>query len=164
LSEERDGARILAPPPVLFVVALGVGGLLDWLSASSATALVPQVLRWSLAAVLALGGGLLGIFGIVDFLRAGTPPHPGHPATALVTSGIYRFVRNPMYVGLVALLLAIGLAVPGDGLVLAAVALGVVLHHGVVRPEERYLERRFGDAYRAYRDAVPRYGWPPHRR
>ncbi|MFW5681335.1 MAG: methyltransferase family protein, partial [Pseudomonadota bacterium] len=156
--------RILAPPPVLFVAALGLGLAVDWLSASNVTAMVPAMPRWIVAAVLAIGGGILGVLGIVDFLRAGTTPHPGHAASALVTSGVYRFVRNPMYVGLVALLLAIGLAVPGDGLVLAAAALGVVLHHGVVRPEERYLERRFGDAYRAYRDAVPRYGWPRHRR
>ncbi len=102
----------------------------------------------------------LGLRVIVAFERAGTAAEPWHPTTALVTTGLYARIRNPMYVALVLLLTGIGLLSGGAWLLLLVPVLGAVLHLGVVRPEERYLAGRFGDAYRAYRSRAPRYGWP----
>ena len=66
-----------------------------------------------------------------------------------------------MYVGwdpFVCLGLAIALA--SDWMLVMTVVFAIILHFGVVRREERYLEAKFGDAYRNYRTKVPRYGWP----
>ncbi len=91
------------------------------------------------------------------FLKRGTSLIPGKRAEALVTSGPYRFTRNPMYVGMA--FLYVGLALWLD--VLWALAfLPVVLlvvDRRVIAPEERYLEARFGDEYRAYKQRVRRW-------
>jgi len=85
---------------------------------------------------------------------------PWKPATKLVTAGIFRFVRNPMYVGLILLVAAIAVAFASDWTLVMTVALALVLHVGVVRREERYLEAKYGEAYRDYCARVSRYGWP----
>ena len=161
MVERSDTARVLAPPPVLFLVALAAGLGLDWVMPSSVVAVVPAGVRWTLAMLVAGLGVAVALLGIREFLRAGTSPEPWHPATALVAAGVYRRLRNPMYVGLVALLLGVGLAMAGAFTLLAAGGLALALHHGVVKREERYLLERFGEPYRRYLAEVPRYGWPP---
>ena len=85
--------------------------------------------------------------------------NPLHPerATALVTSGPYRFTRNPMYVGILLLLSAwavyLGSASPWFFLPLAFVTLTVQQ----IMPEEKILAQTFADGYRAYQDRVPRW-------
>jgi len=79
------------------------------------------------------------------------------PATALVTTGPYRYTRNPMYLGLAFLYAGIALAF---GLLWALAALPVVLlvvDRVVIPPEERHLEAQFGDEYRAYKSRVRRW-------
>ncbi|MBK5958016.1 hypothetical protein CCR97_07300 [Rhodoplanes elegans] len=158
-----DKAGVIAPPPVIAAVALALAAGLEQIWPSG-TGLLGLGGRLAVAAALALAGGALAVAGERRFSQAGTDALPWRPATALVTDGIYRHMRNPMYVGLGLLLL--GLAVGFDSvwlLVLIAPA-GLVLHYGVVLREERYLARKFGAPYRRFMAEVPRYGWPVRRR
>lgn len=90
-------------------------------------------------------------------LRAGTNLHPGSPAKALVVTGPFAFSRNPLYVART--LLYLGLAFAMDTLwpILALAPLLGVMHYGVIRREERYLDERFGSAYRQYQARVRRW-------
>jgi protein-S-isoprenylcysteine O-methyltransferase Ste14 len=65
-----------------------------------------------------------------------------------------------MYVGLIVMVAGLAILLASDWMLVMTVLLAVILHLGVVRREERYLEAKFGDVYRRYRDRVPRYGWP----
>ena len=123
-------------------------------------AFAPQSLIDFSAAVLIAAGCLLGFAALREFRAAHTHVEPWKPTSALVVSGIFRLLRNPMYVGLG--LLAAGVAfVLGSDWTIAMLVPGVLLiHYGVVRREERYLEAKFGDVYRQYKAAVPRYGVP----
>jgi protein-S-isoprenylcysteine O-methyltransferase Ste14 len=116
-------------------------------------------LRLVLAIAAAVPGLWLGLRAIAAFRRSGTHVEPWKPTTALVTEGIYAFVRNPMYLGLGLGILTIALALASDWMILMLVPFALVMHFGVVLREERYLEARFGDDYRRYRERVPRYGW-----
>ena len=144
---------VIAPPPLLYAAGLVLGLV--------AQRLYPvHVLPPSLARVLGPLFLLLGLGGLpafIAFRRHHTSPIPYKPVTALVTSGPYRFTRNPMYVGFTCLYLGIALwANALWPLVLLPVVL-VVMHHGVIAREERYLEQLFGDEYRAYRGRVRRW-------
>jgi protein-S-isoprenylcysteine O-methyltransferase Ste14 len=99
----------------------------------------------------------IGLWALVLMLRARTGIIPHHPATALIKTGPFRISRNPLYVTII--LSYLGAAWWID--VAAAVALLpfaiVVLQLLVIRREEAYLERRFGDDYRRYRERVRRW-------
>jgi protein-S-isoprenylcysteine O-methyltransferase Ste14 len=89
--------------------------------------------------------------------RAQTNINPLRPTTSLVTSGPYRFSRNPLSVSLVVLYLGLSLKIDTLWPLLLLLPLLIVFHFGVIQREERYLERKFGDTYRHYRSAVPRW-------
>jgi protein-S-isoprenylcysteine O-methyltransferase Ste14 len=65
-----------------------------------------------------------------------------------------------MYVGLGFMVGGLAVALASDWTLVSLVPAGLILHYGVVLREERYLESKFGDDYRRYKEAVPRYGWP----
>jgi len=100
-----------------------------------------------------------GLSGILAFRRARTTINPVRidQASRVVSSGIYRVTRNPMYVGLTALLTmwAVHLAVPLA--FLGPVAFAVFIHFFQILPEERVMEARFGDEYLAYKNKVRRW-------
>ena len=141
-------------PPVLYGGALLAALLLGWFWPLG-------ILRYSIALCLGIALLVLGLAIAIPARRAlraaGTNVDPMRPASAVVTSGPYRFSRNPLYVALT--LLYTGLSLIFDtwwGIVLLLPVLWV-MHQGVVRREERYLERKFGGAYRQYRSRVRRY-------
>ena len=106
---------------------------------------------------LLIAGVVLSVWGLVTFRRAGTAVIPHHAASELVTSGPYRFTRNPMYVGLTIAYIG-GAAVINSGwpLILLPIVL-VVLVRTVVSREEQYLTDAFGDQFAAYRSRVRRW-------
>ncbi|NBB68732.1 MAG: isoprenylcysteine carboxylmethyltransferase family protein, partial [Alphaproteobacteria bacterium] len=139
MAQSDDVPRVVAPPPVLLLIALAVGVGLELVLPTGFVAAAPAAVRFAVAAAVLGLSGALGVGGIVAFRRARTAVEPWHPTTALVTSGVYGRVRNPMYLGLVLITAAVALAAASDGVLLATGALAAVLHYGVVRPEERYL-------------------------
>ncbi|MBY6205447.1 methyltransferase family protein [Halomonas denitrificans] len=108
--------------------------------------------------LMLLGLGL-AIAGVASFSRHDTTVDPMHPerAGALVESGIYRFTRNPMYLGFVVLLLGVAFLVNGWTAVHGPVMLALWLDRFQIRPEERLLRERFGDDFVAYCQRVPRW-------
>jgi protein-S-isoprenylcysteine O-methyltransferase Ste14 len=88
---------------------------------------------------------------------AGTNVRPDRPALTVVRSGPYRFTRNPMYLSLCLLPLAIGFFLDGWVPLLFAGILALVLHFGVILREESYLQRKFGEQYLSFKRQVRRW-------
>lgn len=149
-----DRPGVIAPPPLVFLVFFSAGALLEW---PWSTPGLPSAAAYG-GAALALGLTVaLVVAARRRFRKAGTNVEPTRPATALVTDGIYGRTRNPMYLALA--LGHTGLAV-GFGLLWALASLVpalLVIHFGVVKREERYLEGKFGEPYRRYASEVPRW-------
>ena len=95
--------------------------------------------------------------GARSFSRAGTPVPSNQPVRALVTTGVHGWSRNPIYVGMLLLYAGIGIAARSPWVLILALPLILILRYGVIAREEAYLERRFGDAYRAYKAHVRRW-------
>ncbi|HQW07963.1 MAG TPA: isoprenylcysteine carboxylmethyltransferase family protein [Steroidobacteraceae bacterium] len=144
------------PPPLVALLT----GLLMW----SATRLVPPlalpgVARVAVAAVLVGVGVGLAISGVLTFKRAKTTVNPTTPAaaSALVRTGVFRFTRNPMYLGLLLCLVAWAVYL-SNALALLIVPLFVLyMNRFQIAPEERALATLFGDAYAAYKREVRRW-------
>jgi protein-S-isoprenylcysteine O-methyltransferase Ste14 len=160
-KEPRDIPGVIVPPPVIALAALLLGLSLDWLLGSYLLWLLLGFgLRLFLGIVLIAGGAALLSLAARLFTRLGTNIPPWKPATALATDGVYRYLRNPMYVGMGLVTAGLALPLASDWTLVLLVPAALLLHYGVVLREERYLERKFGDAYRRYKERVPRYGWP----
>ena len=161
VTERRDSAGVIAPPPLIALAAVIAGVALDWLlPAFVLRVLLSSTERIVIAALLIGAGGALGLSAILSFRATHTHVEPWKPALALVSAGIFQWLRNPMYVGLALLVAGVGFALASDWTLVMLVPAAFIVHFGVVKREERYLEAKFGDAYRAYKAAVPRYGWP----
>jgi protein-S-isoprenylcysteine O-methyltransferase Ste14 len=161
MTEARDTAGVIAPPPLIALAAVVIGVALDWLlPAYVLTVLLSLAERIVIGVVLIAAGAGLAIPAILAFRSAGTHVEPWKPSSVLATTGVYAHVRNPMYVGLALLVAGIGIALASDWTLVMLVVAALLMHFGVVKREERYLSAKFGEPYRQYMDTVPRYGWP----
>jgi len=151
-KEDRPGVAIA--PPLLFVLPIVASLALEWLVPTS---FVHGAFRWILGVLIAVAGVALNVGGFITQKRAGTDPFPFNPSTRIVAHGLYRFTRNPMYIGFA--LCTFGLAILVDSAwMLLAVPIGLILiDRIVVTREERYLERKFGEEYLSYKRRVRRW-------
>jgi protein-S-isoprenylcysteine O-methyltransferase Ste14 len=157
----NDTPDVIVWPPLLALGALILGSTLDWLAPTFVLRVtLPFGVRVLIALFLVSAGAALAIAARREFLQRGTNVAPSQPALRLVTTGIFAHVRNPMYVGLGLLLAGVGVGFASDWTLVLLVPAGLVLHYGVVCREENYLAGKFGEPYRRYLTAVPRYGWP----
>jgi protein-S-isoprenylcysteine O-methyltransferase Ste14 len=162
MNKEHDIAGVIAPPPAIALAMVMLGLTFDWLLPSYVlSVLLTLALRVTIGVTLIAVGAALALAGERRFHRAGTEVKPWKPPAVLVTDGIFQRLRNPMYVGLTLILAGLGVALASDWMLVMTVVFALVIHFGVVRREEHYLEGKFGDAYRSYKAHVPRYGWPP---
>ncbi len=151
---EPDRAMVIAPPPFLYLGALAIG---LGLHAGFPVRVLPQGIACFAGGTACVLSAALGVTGLRALRRAGTSQNPRRPTTALVITGPFRISRNPLYLSFLCLYVGIAIFVNGLWPLLLAVPLVAVLRSGVIGPEERYLERKFGDEYRRYRSQVRRW-------
>jgi protein-S-isoprenylcysteine O-methyltransferase Ste14 len=149
-----DHSGVAFPPPFLYAIPLAAGLLLHWahpirLMARGAAVPLGVLLVAISLAVLASA--------MISFRRARTSPLPIKPTTAIVETGPYRFTRNPMYLGLAALYLGVTLWVDSLWPILFLPVALFTIQRFVIAREERYLEAKFGDPYRYYKERVRRW-------
>lgn len=144
------------PPPIVAVCF----ALLAWLAAPvEARAGLAAGTRIALGVAIALLGGAIAAAGSIVFHRIGTTVNPLHPekASALVTSGIYRYTRNPMYVGLTLVLLGVAAWLWWWPAILATAGFAAYVTRFQILPEERALAAKFGAQYEQYCRSVRRW-------
>ncbi len=155
MSDAKDNASVLIPPPLAWALAFLIGLGLNWLyPLPFIPGSVPRA--WIGGAVVAIGVAL-AVWALVTFRKAGTHVEPYKPTTTVVAHGPFALTRNPIYLGM--LLGQIGLAIGFDSLWALAmlVPLFLVLRYGVIAREEAYLERKFGSAYLDYKARTRRW-------
>ena len=149
-----DIPGVIALPPLLVLGGFAAGLLLDRLLPLRLGLRRP---RRVLGATLALGGFLLGGWAFRTMRRHGTNVDPREPATTVVGDGPFRFTRNPIYSGMAGMYVGLALLLNRPAALLPLAALWRIFNHGIVDREERYLARRFGEAYEDYRSRVRRW-------
>ncbi len=142
---DNPGVRI--PPPLIFLVFFVAGLFIPWGFAGSSPGGI------TLIAI----SFLIFVWGVVTMARARTEIMPHRPASALVTSGPFRFSRNPLYVSMAIGYLGAAVWTGRAGAIALLPVAIAVLQKLVIAREEAYLTRRFGDEYVAYRRRVRRW-------
>jgi len=145
------------PPPLIMLSAAS----LIWLAPPALRVALPladHTLTWP-ALALFLCGVAIDLISLFYFVRARTTVNPLNPekTSSLVTSGLYRFSRNPMYLGMLLWLLALCLYLNNIAGLLVAAAFVAYINRFQIRPEERALQQQFGEAYERYQQQVARW-------
>lgn len=141
---------------ILFT-ALFLGLLLGFLLPLPLSRWVPRAATVVLGiALLALSVSLIGRTR-GQFRETSQPTDPGQPTTQLMTTGTFSWSRNPLYLAGVILYLGLGLLFNSLWLVLFTIPAVIAFHIILIAPEERYLEAKFGEAYRQYMRSVHRW-------
>ncbi len=151
---KRDTAGVIAPPPLIFGAGLALGGLVTWFYPY-------PIMPWNAAVVLGFFPILFGLGVILtawlQMRAAKTSIEPWHPTTAIVDTGVYALSRNPVYIALAEIYFGIMLIFNSFWFLPFLPLVMIVIHFGVVKREERYLESKFGDVYRDYMGRVKRW-------
>jgi len=153
-EENMDHAQVMVPPPLVFLGYLIGALILNWL--------VPLALPWTF--ILRMVGGVMVVVGswlagsaISQMRKVHTSPDPRESVTALVTSGPYRFTRNPIYLGFFLIYFGFTLL---DGTFWGLIASPFLLWtitQAVIRAEEDYLQEKFKDEYASYKFRARRW-------
>lgn len=165
---QRDTPGVIAPPPLIYLGFLLAGwGLAElgarpeaveagfgWLAAGFN---LPVEIRRGVALTLIIAGLLLDGMAAGLFRRRGTAVEPWKPSTALITDGLYRVSRNPIYLGFAITYLGFAIAMDSWVVLLLLLPCLAVVDRFVIQREERYLAARFGAGYEAYRGKVRRW-------
>lgn len=144
------------PPPAVMVL---IAGAMWRISVVTPALEVPAFIRAAAAVAIALAGGGFSLAGIISFRRAKTTVNPMKPETtsSLVCSGIYGVTRNPMYVGLLFVLVAWAVFLSSAWAWLGPLAFVLYINRFQIAPEERALSAMFTTGYSAYRSRVRRW-------
>jgi protein-S-isoprenylcysteine O-methyltransferase Ste14 len=143
------------PPAVAFLVCAAM-----WASSLVLPVIeAPLPVRAVAALAIACIGGIFSLAGGIRFRRAGTTVNPIRPekASSLVSSGVYRITRNPMYVGLLLVVVAWAVFLASPWSLVGPLAFLLYIDRFQIAPEERALHSLFGAEYEAYRSRVRRW-------
>ena len=149
----------LKVPPVLVLVIVGASmWLLAWLTPQLGLFMLPTVLRGVAIACIGAGTGFV-LAGVRSFRKAETTVNPTTPddSSSVVSTGIYRFTRNPMYVGMLFMLIGWAFYLSNGLAWLGIPAFILYMNRFQIAPEERALTAKFGDEYTHYRRRARRW-------
>ena len=152
--DRPDNPGVIAFPPLIFLVNAVISVLVHLFIR------VP-IMRYGLCLacgiVFIILAPTLALSALRTMKAAGTNVHPSEPAITIVRGGPFRFTRNPMYLALCLLQIALGFSLNNWITLLFVVPLALILHYGVVLREERYVTTKFGEPYLQYKSQVRRW-------
>jgi len=154
MTEHKNHANVKIHPPVLLLLHVLAVFLLNWLLPLSTA--VPKSLEW-IGYILVFVGLGFAFSAVNQFGKMHTTLDPHGSVSAIVTSGPYRFSRNPIYFGFLCTLVGLPLALGNYwGAVLSPVFV-VSMFQLVIKHEETYLEEKFNEEYTSYKSRVRRW-------
>ena len=153
-SEDRHGPNVRVHPPIIFAISIlaGIGLNNLWLLE------MPLGFHGrGYGSIIILLAILIAAWSLLKFHRANTDVRPDKPDSALITTGPYRFSRNPLYIVLTLAQITTAVWLNNLWVLLLVLPSIVVVTHYAIAREERYLEQLFGQKYLDYKQRVRRW-------
>jgi protein-S-isoprenylcysteine O-methyltransferase Ste14 len=157
-DKPSGGPNVIALPPLILAAALVLGLILNFawpakfLAREFSAEFSAPVGVFVILSALAIAG-----LAVREMIGAGTPLDVRKAPSRIVTSGIFRRSRNPIYLGMILLYAGMAILLNSLWLLVLVPVLAVILQKGVIEREEAYLERNFGEEYRRYKAHVRRW-------
>ena len=149
-----DSAGVMTIPPIIYLIGLLVGLPIDYFYPIE---FLPESVSDWFGVLLTPVAIPIALLAVLALKRGETPIDVRKPTTAIVTDGIYRLTRNPMYVSLAVVYSGIACWVNSIWVLLFIVPVLIVVDQGIIKREERYLEHKFGGEYLQYKSDVRRW-------
>lgn len=154
----RDGAVVRIFPPGVPLLTIVAGVLLNrWWPIDPGFTLPAPARYWVGGLVVAGAFLVFGVWAVVLFRRTGQDEKPWAPTPEIVERGPFRVTRNPMYLQMVIGCIGFAIILMNVWILLLTPLCGWALQRFAIRPEEEYLERKFGDVYLTYKRRVRRW-------
>jgi protein-S-isoprenylcysteine O-methyltransferase Ste14 len=154
----RDGAVVRILPPGVPLLTIVAGVLLNrWWPIDPGFTLPAPARYWVGGLVVAGAFLVFGVWAVVLFRRTGQDEKPWAPTPEIVERGPFRVTRNPMYLQMVIGCIGFAIILMNVWILLLTPLCGWALQRFAIRPEEEYLERKFGDVYLTYKRRVRRW-------
>ncbi len=150
-TSQWEIAEIVFGIPILLCLILG------YLFPLPLSPWLPRIVTTGIGILLILTGIVIIVKTRQQFHRASQPTNPGRPTTLLITSGLFSWSRNPLYLGAVAAFLGLGALLDSLWFFIFLIPTMAATYFILIAPEERYLEEKFGEPYRAYTKSVRRW-------
>ncbi|NNE99312.1 MAG: isoprenylcysteine carboxylmethyltransferase family protein [Pyrinomonadaceae bacterium] len=154
MTDNKDNPGVVAPPPLIFLSGLLIGGVISWFYPFL---FLPKFVGYILGGTLCVFGLAIVFVARSNMAKAETNIEPWKPTTAILSSGIYGISRNPVYIALIFIYLGITFVLNSLWLLPPLILVLLVIHFGVVLREEKYLEQKFGAEYLNYKKRVRRW-------
>ncbi len=156
--DSPDAARVRVFPPGVPLITILFGQVLQRFWPIGQSVELAGVVRYGLGGLIVLGAIRgLGWRAVRTMRATGQSENPWKPTPSIIESGPYRYTRNPMYLQLVILCIGFALLLRNPWILLLTPIAAWVLQRFAIVPEEEYLERKFGEAYLAYKRRVRRW-------
>lgn len=154
--EKPKTAGVVAPPPLIYLSGMAIGWILNYFYPAQIVFLPREA--EIIAGIVFVGvAGLIIVAAFREFRRAKTNIEPWKPTTAIVSSGVFGFSRNPVYLAMTLLYTGVALLLDSMWILLLVIPVLFLITVGVIWREEKYLTEKFGDEYLNYKKQVRRW-------
>ena len=157
MENQKDGANVRIPPPLIGVVGIAIAVILNRLIYPLRLDMSNEIVQYAIGGVLIVDGVFLMFSSIKHFKRTNQDPEPWKPTPEIITDGVYRFTRNPIYLGFGLIIAGLGILLNNLWMVIMVLPVWIAIHKLAVIPEEKYLEEKFGEEYLEYKKKVRRW-------
>ncbi len=152
---QEDHAQVITQAEYVFLISLFLGFLINLFWPVHFP--FPKFIHITLGIAVVMIGVLIYLLSAQQFQKARTYSSPYKPAKSLITMGPYKRFRHPMYLGRLLQHIGMGVIFGNIWILILVIPALIIVWFGVIIPEERYLERRFGQKYLKYKNSTP-YG------
>ncbi len=158
MTERRDAAAVRTFPPAIPVGLILIGLMLNWLFPIDPGVALPAPARYWIGGAIAVAAILgFGAWAVILLRQDGQSANPWKPTFRIIDKGPFRITRNPMYLQMVLVCLAAGIAMMNWWILALTPLCAWLLHKLAILPEEAYLTRKFGADYLSYKQRTRRW-------
>ncbi len=150
-SLKENHAEVITQAEYIFIISIALGFVINFFLPLRG---IPKIIHIPLGIIFLIAGIRILVLCVDRFQKAKTPVSPYKPVKSFIMKGPYKRSRHPMYFGRALLQMGIGFIFGNIWIVILLIPTLIVVWYGVMIPEEKYLEQRFGDKYSVYRKSV----------
>lgn len=158
METQNDAAKVRFFPPGIPLLAILLGVLLQRYWTVDLSSIFSAPVRYVIGGLIVIGAIVfLGFWSVTLFRKGGQSENPWKPTPHIEKRGPFSITRNPMYLQMVLVCLGVGIAMANGWILMLTPVVAWLLYALAIKPEERYLEEKFGEEYLAYKRTVRRW-------